>query len=71
MKAKEKPLTRKISIQADGKLLLEGALLNIELQKKRPLVRFPKGVFHYKTNEEADEHMKAFETQPEKRKNST
>lgn len=51
-KSKERPL----SFHASGELLKEGALFNTELQKIESTLYFPRGVYHYKTHEEADRH---------------
>ena len=48
---------RNITLHADGALLREGALFNTEMQKMQSTFRFPRGVFHYKTHEDADRHM--------------
>ena len=48
---------RDIMLHADGALLREGALFNTEMQKMQSTFRFPRGVFRYKTHEEADRHM--------------
>ncbi|MGH9898332.1 MAG: hypothetical protein ACRD4L_05725 [Pyrinomonadaceae bacterium] len=47
-----------ITFSASAEKLLEGARFNDELQKL-PTGRetfFPKGVYHYKTHQEADQH---------------
>ena len=48
---------RGISFHASGNLLREGALFNTEIQKLQSTFRFPRGVFRYRTHEEADRHM--------------
>jgi len=48
---------RDITFHADGALLKEGALFNTEMQKMQSTFRFPRGVFRYKSHEEADRHM--------------
>lgn len=48
---------RDIIFHADGALLKEGALFNTEMQKMQSTFRFPRGVFRYKSHEEADRHM--------------
>jgi hypothetical protein len=48
---------RDISFHASGELLREGALFNTEMQKLQSTFRFPRGVFRYRTHEEADKHM--------------
>lgn len=57
MKVAGKRKERDITLHADGALLREGALFNTELQKMQSTFRFPRGVFHYKTHEDADRHM--------------
>ena len=57
MKVAGKRKERKITVHADGALLREGALFNTEMQKMQSTFRFPRGVFRYKTHEEADRHM--------------
>jgi hypothetical protein len=47
---------REISLHASGELLREGALFNMSLQKLGASFRFPRGVFRYKTHEDADRH---------------
>ncbi len=48
---------RDIAFHADGALLKEGALFNTEMQKMQSTFRFPRGVFRYKSHEDADRHM--------------
>jgi len=48
---------RDITLHADGASLREGALFNTEMQKIQSVFRFPRGVFRYKSHEEADRHM--------------
>ena len=57
MKIIGKRKERKISFHADGALLREGAIFNTELQKLQSTFRFPRGVYRYKTHEDADRHM--------------
>ena len=57
MKIAGKRRERDITLHADGALLREGALFNTELQKMQSTFRFPRGVFLYKTHEDADRHM--------------
>lgn len=57
MKIVGKRRERGITFHADGALLREGAVFNTELQKMQSTFRFPRGVFRYKTHEEADRHM--------------
>ena len=57
MKVAGKRKERDITLHADGALLREGALFNTEMQKMQATFRFPRGVFRYKTHEEADRHM--------------
>ncbi len=57
MKIVGKRKERGITFHADGDLLREGALFNTEMQKMQSTFRFPRGVFRYKTHEEADRHM--------------
>lgn len=57
MKVAGKRKERTITFHAEGALLREGALFNTEMQKMQSTFRFPKGVYHYKTHEEADRHM--------------
>lgn len=47
---------RDITFHADGALLKEGALFNTEMQKMQSTFRFLRGVFRYKSHEEADRH---------------
>ena len=47
---------REISFHASGELLREGAIFNSEMQKFQSCLRFPKGLYRYKTHEEADRH---------------
>jgi hypothetical protein len=49
---KERPL----SLAARGDLLKEGALFNTEIQKLQSSFRFPKGLYRYKSHEDADRH---------------
>ncbi len=46
-----------ISFHADGALLRAGALFNTEIQKLQSTFRFPRGVYRYKSHEDADRHM--------------
>lgn len=48
--------TTEISLHASGELLREGVLFNESLQAFGAFFRFPRGVFRYKTHEEADRH---------------
>jgi hypothetical protein len=48
---------RAISIHAEGALLREGARFNTEMQKLQSTFRFPRGVYRYKSHEDADRHM--------------
>jgi hypothetical protein len=48
---------RDITFHADGALLREGALFNTEMQKIQSTFHFPRGVFRYKSHEDADRHM--------------
>ena len=57
MKVAGKRKERNIVFHADGALLREGALFNTEIQKLQSTFRFPRGVFRYKSHEEADRHM--------------
>lgn len=57
MKIVGKRKERDITFHADGNLLREGALFNTEMQKMQSTFRFPRGVFRYKSHEEADRHM--------------
>ncbi len=57
MKVIGKRKERDISFHASGDLLREGALFNTEIQKLLSTFRFPRGVFRYRTHEEADRHM--------------
>ena len=57
MKIVGKHKERNITLHADGALLREGALFNTELQKMQSTFRFPRGVFRYKSHEDADRHM--------------
>ena len=57
MKIAGKRKEREITFHADGALLKEGALFNTEIQKMQSTFRFPRGVFRYKSHEEADRHM--------------
>ena len=59
MKIAGKRKERDITFHADGALLREGALFNTEMQKMQSTFRFPRGVFRYKSHEEADRHMMA------------
>lgn len=49
---KERPL----SLHARGDLLTEGATFNTDLQKLQSSFRFPRGVYRYKSHEDADRH---------------
>lgn len=57
MKVVGKRKERNITLHADGALLREGALFNTEIQKLQSTFRFPRGVFRYKSHEEAYRHM--------------
>lgn len=57
MKIVGKRKARSITFHADGNLLRKGALFNTEMQKMQSTFRFPRGVFRYKSHEEADRHM--------------
>ncbi|TXT22782.1 MAG: hypothetical protein FD134_2403 [Gallionellaceae bacterium] len=57
MKTVGKRRERGITFHADGDLLREGALFNTEMQKMQSTFRFPRGVFRYKSHEEANRHM--------------
>jgi len=57
MKIVGKRKERDITFHADGALLREGALFNTEMQKMQSVFRFPRGVYRYKSHEEADRHM--------------
>ena len=57
MKVAGKRKERSITFHADGALLREGALFNTEMQNMQSTFRFPRGVFRYKSHEEADRHM--------------
>ena len=57
MKIAGKRKERDITFHADGALLKEGALFNTEMQKMQSTFRFPRGVYRYKSHEEADRHM--------------
>jgi len=57
MKVAGKRKEKVIMFHAEGALLRESALFNTEMQKMQSTFRFPKGVFHYKTHEEANRHM--------------
>ena len=57
MKIAGKRKERDITLHADGALLREGAMFNTEMQKMQSTFRFPRGVFRYKSHEEADWHM--------------
>jgi hypothetical protein len=48
---------RDISYHASGELLREGALFNTEILKLQSTFCFPRGIFRYRTHEEADNHM--------------
>lgn len=48
---------RQLTMHASGKLLLEGAKFNSDMQKIQSTFRFPKGVYRYMTHEEANAHM--------------
>lgn len=50
---KERPL----SMRASGKLLLEGARFNSDMQVIQSIFRFPRGVFRYATHDDANAHM--------------
>ena len=47
---------REISLHASGELLREGAQFSTDLQRLGGGFRFPCGVYHYKTHEEAYRH---------------
>jgi hypothetical protein len=57
MKTVGKRKERTITLHADGALLREGAMFNTEMQKLQSTFRFPRGVFRYKSHEDADRHM--------------
>lgn len=57
MKVAGKRKEKNIVIHADGALLRAGALFNTGMQKLQSTFRFPRGVFRYKSHEEADRHM--------------
>ena len=57
MKVVGKRKERNLTLHADGELLREGALFNTEMQKMQSTFCFPRGVFRYKSHEEADRHM--------------
>ena len=57
MKIAGKRKEREITFHADGALLKEGALFNTEMQKMQSTFRFSRGVFRYKSHEDADRHM--------------
>ena len=57
MKISGKRKEREITIHANGALLKEGALFNIEIQKMQATFCFSRGVFRYKSHEDADRHM--------------
>ena len=57
MKIAGKRKERDITLHADGALLREGALFNTEMQKMQSILRFPRGVFRYKSHQDADRHM--------------
>lgn len=47
---------REITLHASGELLREGAVFNSEMQRFQSSLCFPKGLYRYKTHEEADRH---------------
>ncbi len=47
---------RELSLKARGDLLHEGAVFVTEMAKIRSCLRFPQGLYRYKTHEEADAH---------------
>jgi hypothetical protein len=47
---------REIQAEARGEWLREGAQFSTEMQKLPAIFRFPRGVFRYKTHEEANQH---------------
>jgi len=47
---------REIVLHASGALLREGAHFNSEMQKFQSSLCFPKGLYHYRTHAEADQH---------------
>jgi hypothetical protein len=57
MKIAGKRKERDITFHADGALLREGALFNTEMQKMQSTFCFPRGVYRYKSHEDADRHM--------------
>jgi len=57
MKVAGKRKERDITFHADGALLREGALFNTEMQKMQSTFCFPRGVYRYKSHEDADLHM--------------
>lgn len=56
MKVAGRRIERALCLHASGELLKEGAQFNSEMQKLQSALRFPKGVFHYKTHAEANRH---------------
>jgi hypothetical protein len=49
-------LEREVTLHASGELLRDGALFNSEMQKIQSCLRFPRGLYRYKTHEEAERH---------------
>lgn len=47
---------REITFHASGELLREGAVFNTEMQKFQSCLRIPRGLYRYKTHEEANQH---------------
>ena len=47
---------RELSLEARGDLLREGAAFVTEMARVQTCLRFPQGVYRYKTHEEADAH---------------
>lgn len=52
---------REITMHADGELLKEGALFNDEIHKlpTGKTMRFKKGIYRYKSHDEANQHQDA------------
>lgn len=47
---------REIRIEARGEWLREGAQFSTDMQKLPAVFRFPRGVFRYKSHDEANRH---------------
>ncbi len=47
---------RHISLTASGELLKEGAVFNSEMQRWRATLRFPRGVYRYAEQKDANQH---------------